>query len=97
MPYELFIAKRYLQSKQHNGFISVIAFIAIGGVILGVAALIIMLSVTNGFSKEVRNRLIGMNAHVSIHRYYGDPILDAEKLIERVLTHKKIVAAAPVI
>lgn len=97
MPYELFIAKRYLQSKQHNGFISVIAFIAIGGVILGVAALIIMLSVTNGFSKEVRSRLIGMNAHVSIHRYYGDPILDAEKLIERVVSHKKIVAAAPVI
>ena len=97
MRYEFFIARRYLQSKQHTGFISVVAFIAVGGVILGVAALIIMLSVTNGFSGEVRNRLIGMNAHVSIHRFYGEPIPAFEELIERASAEEGVVAAAPVI
>ena len=97
MSYEFFIAKRYLQSKQHTGFISVVAFIAVGGVILGVAALIIMLSVTNGFSGEVRNRLIGMNAHVSIHRYYGEPIPAFEEVIERASAEEGVVAAAPVV
>ena len=97
MPYEFFIAKRYLQSKQHSGFISVVAFIAVGGVILGVAALVIMLSVTNGFSGEVRNRLIGMNAHVSIQRYYGEPIPAFEEVIERAAGTEGVVAAAPVI
>ena len=97
MPYEFFIAKRYLQSKQHTGFISVVAFIAVGGVILGVAALIIMLSVTNGFAGEVRNRLIGMNAHVSIHRFYGEPIPAFEELIERASAEEGVIAAAPVV
>ena len=97
MPYEFFIARRYLQSKQHTGFISVVAFIAVGGVILGVAALIIMLSVTNGFSGEVRNRLIGMNAHVSIHRFYGEPIPAFEEMMERASAEEGVVAAAPVI
>ena len=97
MSYEFFIAKRYLQSKQHTGFISVVAFIAVGGVILGVAALVIMLSVTNGFSGEVRNRLIGMNAHVSIHRFYGEPIPAFEELIERASATEGVVAAAPVV
>ena len=97
MPYEFFIARRYLQSKQHTGFISVVAFIAVGGVILGVAALVIMLSVTNGFSGEVRNRLIGMNAHVSIHRFYGEPIPAFEEVIERASAGEGVVAAAPVI
>ncbi len=97
MSYEFFIAKRYLQSKQHTGFISVVAFIAVGGVILGVAALVIMLSVTNGFSGEVRNRLIGMNAHVSIHRFYGEPIPAFEEVIERASAEAGVVAAAPVV
>ena len=97
MPYEFFIAKRYLQSKQHTGFISVVAFIAVGGVILGVAALVIMLSVTNGFAGEVRNRLIGMNAHVSIHRFYGEPIPAFEELIERASAEEGVIAAAPVV
>ena len=97
MRYEFFIARRYLQSKQHAGFISVVAFIAVGGVILGVAALVIMLSVTNGFSGEVRNRLIGMNAHVSIHRFYGEPIPAFEEVLERASREEGVVAAAPVI
>ncbi len=97
MGYELFVSRRYLQSKQRPGFLSVIAFIATGGVILGVAALIIMLSVTNGFTGEVRNRLIGMNAHVSVWRYHGDAITAADTLLARVGRQPGVVATAPIV
>ena len=97
MGYEIFVSRRYLQSKQRPGFLSVIAFIATGGVIVGVAALIIMLSVTNGFTGEVKNRLIGMNAHVSVGRYHGDAIADADSLRARVARHPGVAAAAPIV
>jgi lipoprotein-releasing system permease protein len=95
--YELFVARRYLKSKQRSGFLSVISFIAVGGVILGVAALVIMLSVTNGFSGEVKNRLIGMNAHVSIGRYYGTPIEHADTLMARISAMSGVRGAAPIV
>ncbi|MFH1568291.1 MAG: ABC transporter permease [Gemmatimonadota bacterium] len=97
MTYELLIARRYLQSKQRTGFLSVITVIAVGGVILGVAALIIMLSVTNGFSGEVKNRLIGMNAHISLVRFHGDAIEDYPELMEQARQEPEVVAVAPVI
>ena len=96
MRYELFIARRYLQSKQRTGFISFITVIAVGGVILGVAALIIMLSVTNGFSGEVKSRLIGMNAHVSVTRFQGDAMDDWAEVMDRVGGEEGVVAVAPV-
>ena len=97
MSYELFIARRYLQSKQKTGFISIISFIAVSGVILGVAALIIMLSVTNGFTGEVRNRLIGMNAHVKIMKFRAEGVDQYADLIEQVRAVDGVAAAAPVI
>ena len=97
MAYELFIANRYLRSKQTKGFISVIAFIAASGVVLGVAALIIMLSVTNGFSGEVKNRLIGMNAHISIMPSYGNLLQEWSKVVLLIREFPEVVAASPVI
>ena len=97
MPYELFIAKRYLRSKQTSGFISVIAYIAAGGVVLGVAALTIMLSVTNGFSGEVKDRLIGMNAHVTVKKYYGEMLQNEREILGQVEKFAGVKAATPVI
>ncbi|MDA0333606.1 MAG: ABC transporter permease [bacterium] len=97
MSYELFVARRYLKAKHRSGFLSVISFIAVGGVILGVAALVIMLSVTNGFSGEVKNRLIGMNAHVSIGRYYGAPIEQADTLLAHIVKMPVVRGAAPIV
>ena len=97
MPYELFIAKRYLRSKQTSGFISVIAYIAAGGVVLGVAALTIMLSVTNGFSGEVKDRLIGMNAHVTVQKYYGEMLQNEREILGQVEQFAGVKAATPVI
>ena len=64
MSYELFIATRYLKSKRRTGFISLISYLSIAGVAIGVAALIIVLSVMNGFETEVRDRIIGADAHI---------------------------------
>jgi len=93
---ELFIARRYLRSGHRAGFISLISYMAVGGVVLGVAALIIILSVTNGFSGEVKNRLIGMNYHVMITSY-GASLPDYREAMARALLHSEVVAAAPVI
>jgi len=95
--YELFIAKRYLRSKQTSGFISAIAYIAAGGVVLGVAALIIMLSVTNGFSGEVKDRLIGMNAHVTVQKYYGEMVQNEGEILAQVEQFAGVKGATPVI
>ena len=97
MRYELFIAKRYLRSKQKTGIISTITYIAVGGVVLGVAALVIILSVANGFSGEVKSRLLGMNAHVTVHKYYGDTIEDFETTQNLLESLPGILATAPII
>ncbi len=97
MTYELFIARRYLRSKQNAGFLSFIAFIAVGGVILGVAALVIMLSVTNGFSGEVKSRLIGMDAHVAIGKWHGESIEGYREVIADLKSDQQFIGAAPVV
>ena len=97
MSYELFIARRYLQSKQKTGFLSIISFIAMSGVILGVAALLIMLSVTNGFTGEVKSRLVGMNAHVAITKHHRGRIEGHEPLARQVTEVPGVIAVAPVV
>ena len=97
MSIALFVACRYLRSKQREGFFSVIAYMAVGGVILGVAALVIILSVTNGFAGEVKNRLIGMNAHVNVRRFDGGPIAGWDALLQQVKGAAGVVGAALVV
>jgi len=97
LTYEIFIAKRYLRSKQNAGFLSFITFIAVGGVILGVAALVIMLSVTNGFSGEVKSRLIGMDAHVAMAKWHGDAIVDYREVIAGLESDPQLTGAAAVV
>ena len=57
--YEMFIAMRYLRSKRRTRFVSIITYISVGGILVGVAALVIVLSLFNGFESEVRERIIG--------------------------------------
>ena len=97
MSYEFFIARRYLRSSRKSGFISLISYMAVGGVVLGVAALIIILSVSNGFSGEVKNRLIGMNAHISIRRFDGEVMKDYRRILEKVRRFPGVTGAAPLV
>lgn len=68
---ETFVAWRYLLTKKKTGFISIISVISIAGIALGVAALIIVLSLMNGFTKELRMRLVGMDGHIWITEPLG--------------------------
>ncbi len=79
MSFELYIAKRYLLARQKQAFISVISLISILGVGLGVASLIVVVGVMNGFSSELREKILGINAHMvaavaggAMHDYRAD-------------------------
>jgi lipoprotein-releasing system permease protein len=97
MSYEFFIAKRYLKSRRKTKFVSVITIISIGGVLIGVAALNFVLSMMNGFEKEVRSRIIGTTAHVSVFASYADGIENYEELLPRIKETKHVVEVAPFI
>ena len=70
-PLPLYIGLRYTRAKRRNHFISFISLTSILGIALGVTALITVLSVMNGFEKELRYRMLGMSAHVVIDTYNG--------------------------
>ena len=64
MSFELFVARRYLTARQKQAFISVISLISVLGVGLGVASLIVVVGVMHGFSTELRDKILGINAHM---------------------------------
>lgn len=93
---ELFVGLRYLRAKRKTRFVSFITFISLGGVALGVAALIVILSVMNGFEGELRDRLLSMTAHGYVGASSGN-VLDWKQVQEEISTEAGIVASAPVI
>jgi lipoprotein-releasing system permease protein len=97
MSYEFFIAKRYLRSKRQVKFISLITYISVIGVMIGTAALIIVLSVMNGFESEVRSRIIGFDAHVKLQTQHDRGVENYREILDKVTGIPHIVAAAPYI
>ncbi len=95
MSYELFIARRHLHASSRYGFIPIITLISIAGVFLGVAALIIVLAVMNGFEQEVKTRIIGTHAHVIVLKYGNEPFEPTGELIEKVNSTPGVVASSP--
>jgi lipoprotein-releasing system permease protein len=97
MSFELFIAKRYLRAKRRTGFISIITYVSIAGVMIGVTALILVLSVMNGFEQEVRTRLIGVDAHLRLRKYFTEKITKTDSLISIVKKMDHVEGASPTI
>jgi len=97
MSYELFIARRYLRSKRKVKFISVITLFSVGGVFVGVAALIIVLAVMSGFESEVRTRIVGTTAHVNVLAFHDEGMKDYEDIFPAIEEVEHVVAAAPFI
>ncbi|MFV2004281.1 MAG: lipoprotein-releasing ABC transporter permease subunit [Gammaproteobacteria bacterium] len=95
-PKELFIGLRYIRAKRKNHFVSFIAFISIAGVALGVFALIVVLSVMNGFGNELRDRTLSMTSHATISGYDGY-LQDWPAVLEKAEKNAQVVAAAPYI
>jgi lipoprotein-releasing system permease protein len=91
---ELFVGLRYLRAKRRTRFVSFITLISLLGIALGVAALIVILSVMNGFEGELRNRLLSMSAHGTVSMAEG-PIEDWAPLVDDVAGEESVAAAAP--
>jgi lipoprotein-releasing system permease protein len=94
--YEGFIGLRYLRASPHRGFVSMIAGIAILGLSLGVAVLIVVLSVMNGFEEELRTRILSLTAHATISGLDGR-IADYRPELDKLNAFPGVVAAAPYI
>ena len=93
-PYELFIGLRYLKAKRKQTFISIITLISIFGVTLGVMALIVVLSVMDGFGHEIREKILGTHAHIFLYQY-GGGIKDYREIMKQVEGVPGVLAAAP--
>lgn len=84
MNYKYFIAKRYLFSKKDSKFVSFITYVSIAGVGLGVAALIITVSIMNGFEKEIREKVAGLVSHIQINSFRPEGFYDYEYAMQRL-------------
>jgi len=95
-PKELFIGLRYIRAKRKSHFVSFIAFISIAGVALGVFALIVVLSVMNGFGNELRDRTLSMTSHATITGVDGY-LRDWKTVRDKAEQNAEVVASAPYI
>lgn len=93
-PLELFIGLRYTRAKRRNQFVSFISLSSILGIALGVTALITVLSVMNGFERELRDKILGMIAHATVEARDGG-MEDWERVVERARAHPEVLGAAP--
>jgi lipoprotein-releasing system permease protein len=96
MSYELFIGLRYLKAKRKSAFISMITLISTAGVALGVMALIIVLAVMTGFEEDLKEKILGTNAHVVVLKS-GAGIDNYAELMGRLMKYDGVVAATPFI
>ena len=100
IPYELLIGWRYTRagrSTRRNGFISFISGVSMLGIGLGVAALIIVLSVMNGFQKEVRDRMLSVVSHIEVFAMDGQALPDVALTMRQARTQPQVLGAAPFI
>ena len=95
-PYELFIGLRYSRAKRRNHFVSVISLTSIVGMALGITVLISVMSVMNGFQREIRERILSVVSHVQIIGA-DTRLADWRKVEEEAKKHPQVVAAAPYI
>lgn len=94
--FEWSMAARYLRARRREGFISVIAWFSLIGIALGVATLIIVMSVMNGFRTELLSRILGLNGHVVVQAY-GLPIKDYDAIAERIRKQDGVIQVIPMI
>ncbi|MEK7197405.1 MAG: lipoprotein-releasing ABC transporter permease subunit [Nitrospirota bacterium] len=94
LPYQFFIAFRYLKSKKKNKGISLNTAISVGGVAVGVMALLVVLSVMSGFHEDLQRKILGVNPHIVVLSYRGG-VTDYKDIMEKVNEEKDIVSSSP--
>jgi lipoprotein-releasing system permease protein len=92
--YEYWIGSRYVRSRSNNSFVSLISAISMLGIAIAVMVLIVVLSVVNGFERELKDRLLAMTAHASIEGVDGE-LVDPSGLIDIAVSNSRVSAAAP--
>ncbi|MFQ5561019.1 MAG: ABC transporter permease [Nitrospinota bacterium] len=94
MSYELFVGLRYLKAKRKQTFISIITLISIGGVAIGVTALIVVLSVMDGMHEDLRNKILGTNSHIIVMDSFGD-LQNARDVQDKIKGIPHVMTSAP--
>ena len=84
MSYELFVSLRHLKAKRTQKFISLNTWISVGGVALGVMALIVVIAVMSGFGKDLRDKILGTNSHVVVSNISRTSMDDYEAIIKKI-------------
>ena len=95
-PFEWLIAMRYLRSRRSSGFIGVIAGFSFAGILLGVATLIVVMSVMNGFRKELLDKIVGVNGHIFLQAS-ETPLTDYDEVVSRVAAIPGVTIVLPMI
>src|SRR6059036_726445 len=95
-PFEWLLSGRYLRARRKEGFISVIAGFSFLGILLGVATLIIVMAVMNGFRKELLDKILGLNGHLLVQPLES-PLTDWKEVAERISQVSGVRLAAPIV
>jgi lipoprotein-releasing system permease protein len=97
MTFELFVAKRYLTARRKQAFISVITTISVGGIAIGVAALVIAIALITGFQGDVQEKILGATSHIMVSDLGGRGLADYEELAERIRALPEVESVTPVV
>jgi lipoprotein-releasing system permease protein len=96
MTVELFIARRYFKAKRKEGFISLITFLSVAGVMVGVMALVVVIAVMNGAESEFRRRILGLEPHMLVMNYNG-PYDQYAPMLTEIQAHPRIRDVSPIL
>jgi lipoprotein-releasing system permease protein len=94
-PFELFLGLRYLRSKRKRTAVSVLTWISVIGVAIGVTALNVVLSVMNGFDEALKAKIVGLNAHIYVAGFQNQPLSGYQKVVAEIRKIKHVVSAGP--
>ena len=97
MGFELFIAKRYLTAKRKQAFISVITFISILGITIGVMALVIAIALITGFQGDVQEKILDSTSHIMVPCLDREALRDYPQIISQIQEIRGVVGATPVV
>lgn len=98
MKFEFFVARRYLLKRRKHSFISVISLVSIIGIAIGVAALIIALTLINGFQGDIRNKILNSTAHIMINNIIGEGVSGYEQIVTDIKKrYEEVTSVTPIV
>ncbi|HUY68095.1 MAG TPA: lipoprotein-releasing ABC transporter permease subunit [Alphaproteobacteria bacterium] len=95
-PFERMVAMRYLRAKRQEGFVSVIAWFSLIGIAIGVATLIVVMSVMNGFRHDLFQRILGLNGHINVYAMDGN-LVNYQPVLERIEKVPGVLSVSPTV